>query len=155
MLAFSFWTFLCFWGLAMTAGPRSPGRLIYHLKASTGNPARYNQPMSRIVQVDDTTIPDGIIRITNQLPTAHELTVGETVTLRFADAYVYLSGLVLLAAWRKALPTHVSVVIDDSSASPETRRFLTNTGFREVIETGTSHPSAPSRIGKVPIQAIL
>ena len=30
-----------------------------------------------------------------------------------------------------------------------------NSNGREVIETGTYHPSAPSRIGKVPIQAIL
>jgi hypothetical protein len=66
-----------------------------------------------------------------------------------------MTGLVLLAAWRKALPASVQVVIDDSIASPETQRYLANTGFKEVIETGTYHPSAPSRIGKVPIQAIL
>ena len=111
--------------------------------------------MSRIVQIDDTGIPEGVIRIADQLPAGDELSPGETVTLRFTHAFLYLTGLVLLAAWRKALPAHARVVIDDSSASPETQRFLTNTGFREVIETGTYHPSAPSRIGKVPIQAIL
>jgi len=111
--------------------------------------------MSRTVQIDDTSIPDGIIRIVDLLPAVYELAPGETVTLRFTKAFLYLTGLVLLAAWRKALPAHVRVAIDDSSASPETQRFLTNTGFREVIETGTHHPSVPSRIGKVPIQAIL
>ena len=60
-----------------------------------------------------------------------------------------------MAAWRKALPATVDVVIDDSAASPETQRYLANTGFKEVIETGVDHPSVPSRIGKVPIQAIL
>jgi Histidine kinase-, DNA gyrase B-, and HSP90-like ATPase len=111
--------------------------------------------MSRMVQIDDTGIPDGIIRIADQLPAGDELAPGETVTLRFTHAFLYMTGLVLLAAWRKALPAHVRVAVDDSSALPEAQRFLTNTGFREVIETGTYHPSVPSRIGKVPIQAIL
>lgn len=111
--------------------------------------------MDRSVTIDDTAMPDGVIRIAEQLPRSDELNPRDTVTLRFARAFVYLTGLVLLAAWRKSLPASINVVIDDASAALETRRFLTNTGFREVIETGTFHPSAPTRIGKVPIQAIL
>jgi hypothetical protein len=111
--------------------------------------------MTHLVRIDDTAMPDGVIRIADQLPGADVLQPGDTVTLKFTYGFVYLTGLVLLAAWRKSLPGTVLVAIDDTAASPETRRFLTNTGFREVIETGTSHPSVPSRIGKVPIQAIL
>lgn len=110
--------------------------------------------MTHLVRIDDTAIPDGIIRIADQLPAADVLHPGDTVTLKFVHGFVYLTGLVLLAAWRKSLPGTAHVVIDDTTTSPETRRFLTNTGFREVIETGTHHPSVPSRIGRVPIQAI-
>jgi len=111
--------------------------------------------MTHLVKIDDTAIPDGVVRIADQLPGPDVLQPGDIVTLKFMHGFVYLPGLVLLAAWRKSLPGTAQVVIDDTATSPETRRFLTNTGFREVIETGTHHPSVPSRIGKVPIQAIL
>lgn len=111
--------------------------------------------MNHTVTIDDTAIPDGVIHIADQLPSIETLRPNDTVILRFRPVFIYLTGLVLLASWRKALPANVGVTIDDSQASPETQRFLTNTGFREVIETGTDHPSVPSRIGKVPIQAIL
>src|SRR3990172_10773462 len=111
--------------------------------------------MSHLVRIDDTSMPDGVIRIAGQLPGADALKPGETVTFKFMPGFVYLTGLVLLAAWRKSLPATVQVLIDDTATYPETQRFLTNTGFREIVETGIYHPSAPSRIGKVPIQAIL
>lgn len=111
--------------------------------------------MDRLIKIDDTGMPEGVIRIADQLPSSDQLQPRDTITLRFTFGFVYLTGLVLLAAWRKSLPASVNVIIDDAAASPETQRFLTNTGFREVIETGTYHPAVPTRIGKVPIQAIL
>lgn len=111
--------------------------------------------MNREVTIDDTAIPDGVKNIVEQLPPPDTLQPGDVVTLRFKKVFIYMTGLVLLAAWRKALPATVQVVIDDSIASPETQRYLSNTGFKEVIQTGVYHPSVPSRIGKVPIQAIL
>lgn len=111
--------------------------------------------MAHLVRIDDTAMPDGVIAIADQLPGADGLKPGDTVTLRFTHGFVYLTGLVLLAAWRKSLPGSVQVVIDDTATSADTQRFLTNTGFREVIETGAYHPSVPSRIGKVPIQAVV
>jgi len=111
--------------------------------------------VNREVIIDDTAIPDGVQNIVEQLPQPEALQPGDIVTLRFKKVFIYMTGLVLLAAWRKALPASVQVVIDDSIASPETQRYLSNTGFKEVIETGVYHPSVPSRIGKVPIQAIL
>jgi len=111
--------------------------------------------VNRQVIIDDTAIPEGVTRIADQLVGPDDLHPGDIVTLRFKHAFLYMTGLVLLAAWRKSLPATVQVIVDDSAASPETQRYLTNTGFREVIETGIFHPSVPSRIGKVPIQAIL
>jgi hypothetical protein len=100
-------------------------------------------------------MPDGVIQIVDQLPHPSQLAPNEEVIFRFSGTFLYLTGLVLLAAWRKSLPGSVVVSIDDASSRPEAQRFLTNTGFREVIETRTYHPSVPSRIGKVPIQALL
>jgi hypothetical protein len=119
------------------------------------NPNVRDSTLSTIVRVDDTGIPEGVVRIAEQLPSADQLQPTDSLVLKFSYGFVYLTGLVLLAAWRKSLPATVSVVIDDSAASPDTQRFLTNTGFREVIETGTYRPAVFSRIGKVPIQAIL
>lgn len=109
--------------------------------------------MARVITIDDTGTPEGVTRIADQLPDPEELQPGEIVTLRFRHAFVYLTGLVFLAAWRKALPASFAVAIDDSHAAIETQRFLSNTGFREVIETGTYHPSAPSRIENVYAEA--
>ncbi len=108
-----------------------------------------------MVRIDDTAMPDGVTRIADQLPSPSQLVPNEEVILRFTGPFLYLTGLVLLAAWRKSLPGSIVVSIDDASTRPESQRFLTNTGFREVIQTRTYHPSVPSRIGKVPIQALL
>lgn len=111
--------------------------------------------VNRVINIADTGIPEGVIRIADGLPSRDELHPGDRIQLRFPYGYVFLTGLVLLAAWRKSLPGTVTVELDDAATSPETQRFLSNTGFREVIQTGAFHPAVPSRIGKVPIQAIV
>jgi hypothetical protein len=107
-----------------------------------------------IVEIDETGIPDGVLKIVQQLPHPSNIKPGEEVTLKFADEFIYLTGLVLLGAWRKALPGGVKVNIDDRKFSVGTQRLLTNTGFREIIETGHETPSVQKRIGRVPLQPI-
>ena len=69
--------------------------------------------MIHLVTIDNTSIPDGVLRIADQLPAADVLQPGDTVTLKFTYGFVYLTGLVLLAAWRRSLPGTAHVVIDD------------------------------------------
>ena len=107
------------------------------------------------IKINDTGIPRGVIELIDSLPTPSEVKAGDSITLEFGrDEFAYLTGLVLLAAWRKALPSGVSVHLDDSHCSAPTQRFLTNTGFREVIDTGHETPSAFPRVGRVPLRPI-
>ena len=106
--------------------------------------------MNRVVIIDDTAIPDGVQNIVEQLPTSDALEPGDVVTLRFKKVFIYMTGLVLLAAWRKALPATVQVVIDDSLASPETQRYLSNTGFKEGHRDGGLSPICAVADGDVP-----
>ena len=107
------------------------------------------------IKISDTSIPLGVIDLVKSLPALSEVKTGDTITLEFSrDEFAYLTGLVLIAAWRKALPSGVSVHLDDSYCSAPTQRFLTNTGFREVINTGHETPSALPRVGRVPLRPI-
>jgi hypothetical protein len=111
--------------------------------------------VNKVIEIRDTGIPDGVGHIIEQLPAASELHPGDEIVLRFAEEFVYVTGLVLLAAWRKSLDEGVRVRLDDSRCNVGTQRFLTNTGLREVVDTGVEHPSVLARIGRVPIQPIL
>ena len=107
------------------------------------------------IRVKDTGIPQGVFDIAQQLPLAQDVKPGDEVTFQFASTeFVYLTALVLLAAWRKALPAGVTTHVKDSTCAEATQRFLTNTGFREIIETGHETPSSQRRIGRVPLQPI-
>ncbi len=107
------------------------------------------------VMIEDTGIPYGIQNIVNHLPLPNSVHTGDEFVLKFAPGvFIYLTGLVLLAAWRKHLPQGVTVTVDDSSCSDETQRLLTNTGFREIIETGHEFPSVQKRIGRLPLHPI-
>lgn len=59
--------------------------------------------MNKIIEIKETDIPDGVSYIIEQLPSASELSAGDEVILRFSREFVYVTGLVLLAAWRKSL----------------------------------------------------
>lgn len=107
------------------------------------------------VTIEDTGIPHGVREIAEQLPPISQVQAGDEIRFRFTRGeFVYLTGLVLLAAWRKHLPQGVSVSVDDSACYDPVKKFLTNTGFREVIDTGHEYPSAQRRIGRVPLQPI-
>lgn len=107
------------------------------------------------IRINDTGIPRGVVDLVNSLPAPSEVKAGDAITLEFGrDEFAYLTGLVLIAAWRKALPSGVSIHLDDSHCSVPTQRFLTNTGFREVIDTGHETPSAFPRVGRVPLRPI-
>jgi hypothetical protein len=109
------------------------------------------------VNIADTSIPNGVAAIINNLPDNKDLSADDVeVVLFFRDAYIYRTGLVLLATWRKTLPAHVKVSIDDTRCKEEARRVITNCGFRDLIE---SNMEAPSNInyypGKVPLQPVV
>jgi|TARA_Y100000310_G_scaffold304488_1_gene343713 hypothetical protein len=58
-----------------------------------------------VIDIDDTGISHGVLAIADQLPNPSNIKVGEEVTLKFrGDEFVFLTGLVLLASWRKSLP---------------------------------------------------
>ena len=113
--------------------------------------------MDQTIDIRETGIPDGVMDLVQRLPDPETLQgPAVTITLRFHNIFVYTTGLVLLATWRKALPDGVKVVIDDSACQETTRRLLTNTGFRDIIETGAEGPSTIYRFsGRVPIQPIV
>lgn len=107
------------------------------------------------VTIEDTGIPHGVREIAQQLPPIPQIQAGDEIRFRFTRGeFVYLTGLVLLAAWRKHLPQGISVSVDDSACYDTVKKFLTNTGFREVIDTGHEYPSVQRRIGRVPLQPI-
>ncbi len=107
------------------------------------------------VVVKDTTIPHGVRQIAEQLPDASEVGSGDKVSVVFSGRdFIYLTGLTMLAAWRKSLPANVSVHVDDVACQDNARSFLTNTGFREIMDTGHERPSARGRVGKIPLQPI-
>ena len=107
------------------------------------------------ITLEDTGIPRGIRHIAEQLPVISELSAGDDVSLVFAAReFVYLTGLTMLASWRKSLPVGVIVRVDDSACENATCNFLSNTGFREIVETGHERPSARRRLGKIPLQPI-
>lgn len=114
-----------------------------------------------IIEIKDTGIPKGVVQIAQQLPDRSDVRPGQSITLKFSgptrsgrDSFVLLNGLVLLAAWRKSLPPGVIVSVDDSLCTPDTQKFLSNTGFREIVDTGRETPSTQTRIGRVPLQPI-
>jgi len=113
--------------------------------------------MDTIIDMRDTSIPEGVTRIVEQLPKPANLGEKETtIILKFPGTYVYQTGLVLMATWRKTLPNHIKVVIDDTQCQVATKRLLANSGFRELIEENAESPSKIHYLsGKIPLQPIL
>ncbi len=113
--------------------------------------------MTITVNITDTTIPSGIASIIKDLPDTKDLTADNVeIILSFGDAYIYHTGLIFLATWRKTLPSHVKVVIDDTRCQEEARRVITKSGFRELIENNTEAPSNVNYYpGKVPLQPVV
>lgn len=113
--------------------------------------------MNIVIDVYDTSIPEGVSNIVGQLPKSDDLSAEDVkITLRFSGRYVYQTGLALLATWRKTLPNHVRVSIDDIKCEETTKRLLTNSGFRELIEDNAEGPSNIHYYpGKIPLQPIV
>lgn len=107
------------------------------------------------VRIEGTGIPHDVCALVDSLPPPEEISANEVIVLEFPPTvFVYMTGLALLAAWRKNLPAGVTVQVDDSQCSVATQRLIVNTGFREIITTGHEYPSMSLRIGKVPLQPI-
>ena len=90
------------------------------------------------IMITDTAIPAGIRQLVQTLPQAETVS---SATLRFrAGDYLCTAGLVLLAAWRQAMRRGARVEIDDRACNARVRRMLQDTGFAEVMTTGTQSP---------------
>lgn len=114
--------------------------------------------MNITVDLNETGIPAGVIQIVERLPTFGDDsdTKESSVTLRFHDNFVYQTGLVLLSTWCKSLPNNVKVLVDDHLCKETTKRLLTNSGFREIVEKGAEGPAVLELYaGKVSIQPIV
>jgi len=108
-----------------------------------------------VISVSDTGMPNGVVELAQTLPVTTTLKIGDTIKLRFLpNAFVFLTGLVLLASWRKSLPAGVDVTVMDDGCTPAVKNLLTNSGFREVVETGHETPSAQRRLGKLPLRPL-
>lgn len=109
------------------------------------------------IKIKNTGIPSGVLEIANQLPSPDEVDSANDsapIILQFSKGrFIYLAGLVLLAAWRKSLPPGVQVSVDDHMCNATAKRFLTNTGFREIIETGHETPSMQKKDRSCPFAA--
>jgi len=106
------------------------------------------------IEVGHTGIPNGLATLAKALPDTSTLKVGDKVILNFGRDYVYLSTLALLATWRKSLAPGVTVKVDDHLSSVATQGMITNSGFREIIDTGHETPSVQKRLGKLPLRPL-
>lgn len=110
------------------------------------------------IEVENTGIPEGVMQLIEQFPDLNQLTDENiTIALNFNDAYILNTGLVLLATWRKSLPRHVNVVVNDFRCEETAKRHLINSGFKEIIEQNIERPSNIHyrRVGKVPLQPVV
>jgi|DewCreStandDraft_4_1066084.scaffolds.fasta_scaffold08058_6 hypothetical protein len=107
------------------------------------------------VLIGSTGIPQGILQIAETLPDRNKVAAGDEVVFSFTGKdFVYLTGLVLLAAWRKSLPGGVTAKVDDVRCLMPTQNLISNSGFREIVDTGHENPSAQRRAGKLPLRPL-
>ena len=106
------------------------------------------------IRIENTGI-QGLQSLAESLPDRTTLSSSDEIVFNFAGRdFVYLTGLVLLAAYRKSLPTGVRVRVDDTRCPSATQNLITNCGFREVVETGHENPSAQRRLGRLPLRPL-
>lgn len=106
------------------------------------------------VGVGQTAIPNGLIALVESLPKTSKLKTGDSVNINFGREFVFLSTLTLLASWRKSLIPGIRVKVDDHNSLPATQNMITNSGFREIIDTGHETPSVQRRLGKLPLRPL-
>ena len=109
-----------------------------------------------VVDVNNTGIPEGAIDLVEHLPNPMGFQDEARIVLRFATKrFVYITGLGLLATWRTALPSNVSVDVDDAGCE-EPRKVAASCGFLDIIQKGAgAQLSAYHTAGRVPIQPIV
>ena len=108
------------------------------------------QPASVVIEINDTGIAkkqkddtSGVEDIVNKLCAIEPLAPGTNVELLFSKQHKRLMGLVLVAAWRRKLPSNVNVKLRDDSISPSILTFINSIGFTDIIDSGHEHPSVP------------
>ena len=106
------------------------------------------------IHIGQTAIPSGLISLVKLLPITSTLKAGDEIVFSFGRDFVYLSTLTMLASWRKGLIPGINVIVDDHNSLPATQNMITNSGFREIIETGHETPSVQRRIGKLPLRPL-
>ena len=110
--------------------------------------------MDRTIGIRGTGFND-ITALVGELPARESIAAGDSITLVFAaNQFVFLTGLVLLATWRKSLSSGVGVRVDDHQCHHTAQALMTNSGFREILETGHETPSVQRRAGKLPLRPL-
>jgi Phage integrase, N-terminal SAM-like domain len=109
------------------------------------------------IQIKGTEIPDGVLDLVEQLPNPEGVKADTKFKPQFlGEQYVYNTGLTLLSTWRAALPSSVTVEVDDSSCRVTAERMLRNTGFKEIMAQGAAAQLASFEVpGRAPLQPIL
>lgn len=109
------------------------------------------------IPVTEASNPMGIVELANSLANAKAtLKAGDSVLIRFEHQFVYMSGLVMLAAWRKYLGRDVSVVIDDSQCTESGKRVLQRSGLKSIVEDNFETPSYTGNVPtRLPLQPIV
>lgn len=106
---------------------------------------------SYVIDINENNIPHGLTELLGSIPDRDKLNDGDVITIKFGDSFVFTSTLVLLASWRNSLPPNIHVNIDEAGSTVAVQAMITNTGFREIIETGHERPSVHRRPNKVPL----
>jgi len=106
------------------------------------------------INVGQTSIPHPLIALVKSLPKSSTLKAGDSVVISFGREFVYLSTLTLLASWRKSLLPGIDVKVDDHNSLSATQNMITNSGFREIVDTGHESPSVQRRFGKLPLRPL-
>ncbi|MDY6943955.1 MAG: hypothetical protein SVU69_13205, partial [Pseudomonadota bacterium] len=100
---------------------------------------------SQSLEIQSTGLPDGVIELAASLPRPEECLDQTELTLWIrAGTYVFVSGLVLLAAWRHTLPDQCIVRLDDTGCNERVRRLITAAGTHQSLARQPPNDSAPA-----------
>jgi two-component sensor histidine kinase len=109
------------------------------------------------VEVGEINNPTGVVDLAGKLAQIQAVAKsGDAIHLEFGDHFVYMSGLVMIAAWRKYLGRNIGVIIDDTKCKESARRLIINSGFKSIVEDNVETADYARNIStRVPLQPIV